>query len=213
MEAPASGFGEVDPDLEEDFSSVLAPRARRSGADPEAPAAQKAPQPRKKAARRPAAPSRARTTAAEANPVPQEAAESVEASSQARRRGGRPALPPSESSGKLILSASTPIRQRLRAVRNATERVYRDQVLDALEATVDDLPELIERLNRPVVATGRLFDRDVAPKPATGETKQLTIAGFTASQLEVIDHLVQSTGATGRNQLVIAALDEHLPPL
>lgn len=89
---------------------------------------------------------------------------------------------------------------------------YADQVLDALETTVDDLPSLVAAAGASQHIKGRLFEREVpAQAPAAEQRKQLTIRGVTKSQLAVIDDLVESTGAGSRSRLVTVALDHVLP--
>lgn len=100
----------------------------------------------------------------------------------------------------------------MKATREETGKVYRDQVLDALEASVDQLDDLIGALNRPAVTQGKLFERVADRAPAVApvqDRRQMTIPGFTVSQLGVIDALVESTGATSRSQLISTALEWH----
>lgn len=121
----------------------------------------------------------------------------------------------SSEPGRLVLWTTLGIRSRMKALQADTERVYRDQVLDALEATHRQLPELLKKTSTSATTKvhGELFERAVAASssPASDERKQLTIRGFLESQLDVIDHLVTSTGANSRSALINAALDAYLP--
>jgi hypothetical protein len=121
----------------------------------------------------------------------------------------------SSEPGRLVLWTTVAIRSRMKALQADTERVYRDQVLDALEATHRQLPELLKRTSTSTTTKvhGELFERvETATSSANSdERKQLTIRGFLESQLDVIDHLVASTGANSRSALINAALDAYLP--
>jgi hypothetical protein len=60
---------------------------------------------------------------------------------------------------------------------------------------------------------GRIFERTAPTNTQPAEQRvQLTIRGVLASQLRVIDELVEKTGAPSRSALVNAALDAKLPP-
>lgn len=130
--------------------------------------------------------------------------------SGSRRAGSRPADRP------LVLSVPRRIRDRMQAARArgiAAGKPYNylDQVLDAIEATVDDLPDLVRRgAGRSVTKTG-LFEREVVTRPEPEPTVQLTIRGVLPSQFDVIDRLVADTGAEYRSTLIVAALDAALP--
>lgn len=115
----------------------------------------------------------------------------------------------------LVLWTPLSIRSRMQATRNATGSNYLDLVLDALEAQVDALPNLIAEATGQRHVKGRLFER-ATPTPTASATKpqrvQLTIPGVLPSQFEVIDQLVESMGAGSRSALCNAALDANLPP-
>lgn len=114
------------------------------------------------------------------------------------------------ATGRLVLWTPVAIRARMQAVRSIDGTLYRDQVLDALEATVDELPALLHEGDD--ASRGRLFERRASVRrPASGPRVQLTIGGFLSSQLGVIDDLVASTGASSRSALVNVALDAFLP--
>lgn len=187
-----------------------------------APAAPKA-RPAKKASKRPStkaqepakAPAQAQpSTPAEPSAVPEVAAPPVAKKAPAPR--ARAAARESSEPGRLVLWTTVSIRSRMKALQAATDRVYRDQVLDALEATHQQLPDLVAKTSTAPTTTvrGALFERVEAVTAADDkgdERKQLTIRHFLESQLDVIDHLVKTTGAKSRSALVNAALDAYLP--
>lgn len=122
-----------------------------------------------------------------------------------------PVETPAPATGRLVLWTPTVIRARMQAMRASSGTLYRDQVLDALEATVDELPALL-RERDDAAPRGRLFERRASVRrPSAGPRVQLTIGGFLSSQLDVIDDLVASTGASSRSALVNVALDAYLP--
>ncbi|MDP3893622.1 hypothetical protein [Nocardioides sp.] len=100
----------------------------------------------------------------------------------------------------------------MQTLRATSDTLYRDMVLDALEGTVDQLPDLIAKSSQPTTVKTRLFEREETVAKADPEPRvQLTIGGFLNSQLEVIDGLVEEFGAPSRSALVNAALDAFLP--
>lgn len=197
-------------------AAVVAPdapktRAAKKASKRTAAKAQPAPQPT--AAPAPSAP------APSAPALVDEAPETPAEDAPAHRKttaAKRPATARDSSEpGRLVLWTTLGIRSRMKALQADTERVYRDQVLDALEATHRQLPELLKKTSTSATTKvhGELFERAVAASssPASDERKQLTIRGFLESQLDVIDHLVTSTGANSRSALINAALDAYLP--
>ena len=98
----------------------------------------------------------------------------------------------------------------MQAEQRRSGRRYLDQVLDSLEATIDDLPDLIAHTGEKAHVRGALFER-VVESDQHDRRVQLTIRGVLTSQLDVIDELVASTGAASRSALVNAALDASLP--
>ncbi len=119
------------------------------------------------------------------------------------------------ASGRLVLWTPVAVRARMQAVQARHGTLYRDQVLDAIEETVDALPALVAAsVSSEVAVRGRLFERRPPVRRPPGEQRvQLTIGGFLPSQLAIIDELVVSTRAPSRSALVNAALDAALPTL
>lgn len=132
------------------------------------------------------------------------------------RRGRPPTAITAADHGRLVLVLWTPvsIRARMQAVRQDKGTLYLDQVLDAIEATYDEIGDLVARATGPIQVQGRLFERTAAAPVEGGEQRvQLTIRGVLASQLHVIDELVDQHSAGSRSALVNAALDATLPQL
>ncbi|MEV5002390.1 hypothetical protein [Nocardioides sp. LML1-1-1.1] len=118
-------------------------------------------------------------------------------------------------SGRLVLWTPVTVRARMQKVQSELGTLYRDQVLDAIEETVDQLPGLVAAaVGGEAAVRGRLFERRPPQRrPQAEQRVQLTIGGFLSSQLAIIDELVVSSGAASRSALVNAALDAALPPL
>lgn len=162
------------------------------------------------------------TTAVEGHRSPPSAATGSPEPAARSRRGRPPKAAsaqqastgqPSAGKGCLVLWTPLPIRARMQAVRANQGRLYLDQVLDALEATYDQLADLISQSTTSTRTQGRLFERTSLPLTEPAERKvQLTIRGVLDSQLRVIDDLVEQTGAPSRSALVNTALDATLPP-
>lgn len=216
--AQAAGFGDVDADLEQDFEAYLAPKRPAAKAAKARPEKKSRTSKKSPAARRPAppaaqAPAQDPQTAREApaaTDVDPKSTEGVKAPSVApRRRRGRPST--TEGLKPLVVLTPISIRSRMQAVRNETGKKYADQILDALEATVDELPALVAAVDAPRTVKGPLFERVVETERAEVVKRQLTVPGLSASHLAVIDDLVESTGAGSRSKLVNTALDHHLP--
>lgn len=124
---------------------------------------------------------------------------------------GAPHPAPGQHRAILVLWTPESIRARMRAVRATKETPFIDIVLDAIEATVDQLPDLVVKQAQPQTVHGRLFDR-VQAAAGQPETKvQVTIRGALPSHLAVIDDLVKTTGAPNRSALITLALDQALP--
>lgn len=171
---------------------------RGSQKAPEAPSATSKPRKRTK---KPS--TKAETQTASATPA-------ARATTEPPRRTPRRTV---DHSDRLVLWTPKSIRARMKAVQIANGTLYRDQVLDALEATVEHLPDLIANATTTPHVQGKLFERAVPDTPDTHsrDKVQLTISGFLISQLEVIDQLVESSGAGSRSAMVNAALDATLP--
>lgn len=214
----AARFGELDPDLEDDFSALLAPRKKVEAPEPAKKsstpaAAKKAPEKPKKATE-----SDSPTSSGQDNhlaPVaPEQPAAKPARRSRPPKSGGAKVAATQSASSPLVLWTPSSIRSRMQAYRVSIGTQYRDQVLDALEATVDELPALVAAKSAPREVEGKLFSREVAPaesSPADDPRMQLTIRGFLQSQLEVIDSLVEQAEAGSRSKLINTALDNFLP--
>lgn len=142
---------------------------------------------------------------------PQPATRPAPASSPPPGEPPTPAKPVPAPTQILVLYTPESIRTRMRAVQAAKRTTFMEQVLDAIEATIDDLDHLIHERTQPATIKGRLFERKAPPAPVEETKVQVTIRGALPSQLHVIDQLVEQTGAPNRSALITAALDHHLP--
>lgn len=210
------GFGQIDAELEADLGGILPPR--RVAADSNDPSSVMPPadtgdSPSGQSVSAVEQPSKGAETDTTTTPLQ----EASKPSSQRKRRGRPPGSGASNRAGSaksasppLVLWAPKTIRSRMRALRLTKGTLYRDQVLDALEAVVDDIDDLVAAENSPRTVETQLFTRQEAPPPPVDRT-QLSIGGMLQSQIDVIDGLVERTGATGRSQLVTIALNKYLP--
>lgn len=169
--------------------------------------------PRKAPQSTPEAPQRPVSAVPDPSPAPTASSPAIEPAQAGAAATRRPR--PSSEQGRLVLWLPRSLHARMKAEQDATGTVYREQILDALEATVDRLPELVAQATAPAAGhiKGRLFERAASnptAEPARITKVQLTVRGFLDSQLAVIDQLAESTGAGSRSALVGAALDEVL---
>lgn len=113
---------------------------------------------------------------------------------------------------RVLIMVTAHLRDRLKAVAASKNKTYQDLVFDAVEATVDDLPDLmVHRTGQGTTNTG-LFNRATTRPHTSAEGKvQVTIRGVTPQNRAVLDGLVQSTGAPSLTALITAALEAHLP--
>lgn len=225
MSPMTAGFGEIDPEQENDFTSILAPRRPAEvDSDPAPPAPLKSSPAGKKAeptTKKGAQAAKKAPDSVQEAPTGADVAEEpdrvdVEPSAAPRRRGRPPGSGARTSTSQattppLVLWTPERIRARMQAVRTSTGKLYLDQVLDALEACVDDLDELVARETAPKTVQTGLFVREQAAPAGSEPRKQLTIRGVLQSQIDVIDALAESTGAGSRSKLINVALDKHLP--
>lgn len=118
---------------------------------------------------------------------------------------------PAANNGRAIIQVSVALRDRLRAVATTKNKTYRDVIFDAVEATIDDLPDLLEHHSQATTNT-ELFERaSTRPHTTTEGRVQVTIRGLTPQNRAVLNDLVQRTHAPSMTALLTAALEAHLP--
>lgn len=154
----------------------------------------------------------ARDTTKSPAAAPAEQAQTVRPPAASQPATTRRAPRRTSTGDRLLIALPLSLRDRLRAVAQTRQVTYRDLVLDAIEATVDELPSLLTPQASETVHTG-LFERAATrkTKPATEGTAQVTIRGLTPQNRDVLAQLVTDTGATSLTQLITTALDKHLP--
>lgn len=139
----------------------------------------------------------------------------------ANQRPAAPVKPSNDETRKkesmsVELSAPESLSARIRAFKASTKVSMPTLVLDAIEATVDDLPQLIaERLGvqHPKAAQRKLFDRP-APTVRISSRDEKTEAypmRMRTDHVAVLDQLKDEVGAPSRNLLMVVALDAYLP--
>lgn len=172
--------------------------------EPEAPAARPAP-----------------VTAVEPQPQTTDGGEASTTTKSPRRgakaKSERPAA--TEVSGK----ADQPIQVSLpRSLKERLDRYKAEQGLshptilfDAIETNVDRLPELVKERTVNVGATGgkSLFNRPqtVVRRDAATEPKETFIIRISQDNKDILEQLVEDSGAPSRNVLLVAAYEAFLP--
>lgn len=116
---------------------------------------------------------------------------------------------PEEILRPIIAYIPASVQGRLRAARRDREgSTYTELVLDAVEQTHDDLPDLLED-REPPPRPSALFVRESQPVPAEPHV-QINLR-TTAGNLAVLDQLVDEFRAGNRSRLISTALDAYLP--
>lgn len=126
-----------------------------------------------------------------------------------RKRRRRTSTAADEGTG-VYLPVSLVDRLRVYA-RSQEGRTYTDITLDAVEATHDQLGELLRPSGR-MARSGPLFAGRQSRRVPHAEAHQQVNLRFSAADLTVIDELVGEVGAPNRSAMLAAALREYLPP-
>lgn len=128
--------------------------------------------------------------------------------SEPQQRKGRKEGPRRHASGAgTAFYVSPEMAARFRAEAARRRVTNGTLVLDAVEATVGELPPLLEGGTR-TDSTG-MFTRHVSAEP--GSPRVQLSARFIRENLRVLDDLVDRLGAESRSQLIEAALKKYLP--
>ena len=123
-----------------------------------------------------------------------------------------PASSDPKSAGQIIAYIKDPVAERMRAAQVQTRRTYLQLVIDAIDATHTQLPQLLEAAGYIDRRSSSLFG-DAAQgvrQRSSGERKQQIGLRPPAGVLAVIDQLVIDSGAPHRSALIEVALDAHL---
>jgi len=130
-------------------------------------------------------------------------------------RGKSPRTPGADEpkpTGQIIAYLKDPVADRLRAAQTATRRTYLQLIIDAVDATHTELPELLETAGYIARRSNSLFGDGAhgVRQHGSGERKQQIGLRPPAAVLAVIDQLVIDCGAPHRSALIEVALDSHL---
>jgi hypothetical protein len=112
------------------------------------------------------------------------------------------------------ISLPESVMSRLTAFKKTSGLSHPNILFDAIEATADQLAELIKESTVTVGSTGRsLFNRPqtVAKRSTDGEPKKTFIVRISEENKAIVDDLVEQTGAPSRNALITAAYEAYLP--
>lgn len=150
---------------------------------------------------KPTTPSRARTAPRVKAPAPKQASDSTEAVTTG-----------------MAIELPVDIDQRLAAYIEATRKTHPTVLLDAVESTYEQLPDLIrEALGDEPAPKVSLFNRTPMQvstrRLPRGEEKVRRTVKLTASNRALLDELAVKLGAPSRTFLVVTAYDAYLPKL
>lgn len=107
----------------------------------------------------------------------------------------------------------TELLQRLEAHRKATGRSNPTIVFDAIDATIDKLPDLLAGRVASAPTAKSLFDReDLRVHQERRNSERINIR-IRDSNRTVLDELVKQVGAPDRSAMITAALDAYLPEI
>lgn len=138
------------------------------------------------------------------------AAPTQPAASRPRGRAPRPATGTASPVPRLvILQLPNSTANRLRD--NARQRgiTYKELALDAVEATADQLPDLLAA-QRPQARSAGLFAGERVATQARPEGRRQVSIKLTETSIAALDELATQHGARSRSELVATALDAYL---
>jgi len=217
---PAETAAEVQPATEasavQDPEAHVAAGERLSGVADEAPAEAEVVTEPKSKSKSPRAQKKAKTTPSpEFKPA---ATTETAVTVPLESRAGASVIPGDEpATAPFAIELPIPINERLTAYRNRTRKSHHAVLLDAVETTYPDLPELIRKaLGReeeaPAVSLFGRSSRLAAPAPV-GLSEQKVIHRFRIreSNRQLLTELADSLGAPSRNFLIVTAYDAYLP--
>ncbi|MDQ3157309.1 MAG: ribbon-helix-helix domain-containing protein [Actinomycetota bacterium] len=103
------------------------------------------------------------------------------------------------------------MRDQLRRTAQNSDTTLTQLVLDAIEANIDQLAELIAREQPSKTGgAGKLFPQREHAAPRSQETRVATSLRIGSDNLRVLDDLVKKHHADNRSQLITAVLRDHL---
>jgi hypothetical protein len=115
--------------------------------------------------------------------------------------------------GQIIVYLKDAVADRLRAAAQQSSRTHLQLIVDAIDATHPELPQLLEAAGYVDRRNSSLFGEAMkgVRRRSTGERKTQIGLRPPAAVLGVIDQLVIDCAAPHRSALVEVALDKHLP--
>ena len=111
----------------------------------------------------------------------------------------------------ISFTTPVPMRNELRRTAHEQDTTLTQLVLDAIEANIDQLDELIAGEQPPKGGeAGKLFPQREYAASRTEEPRVATSLRIGSSNLRILDDLVQEHHADNRSQLITAVLRAHL---
>lgn len=125
-----------------------------------------------------------------------------------RRKASQSADPAATSGRVIYLPEAT--RDALATACAAQRKTRTVLVLEAIEATYQDLPALVAESLKPRVIKGDLWDSVETPNRQRQPAKRQVFITLTTQQENVIEQLIEDAGARDRSHLITVALSAHL---
>ena len=111
----------------------------------------------------------------------------------------------------VIVQLPNAIADRLRNQARTRSVTYKELILDAVEATVDELEDLVAQRRPRARKVGSLFAGERTAPLARPEGRRQISIKLTKASITALDDLATTHGAKSRSELIAIALDAYLP--
>jgi hypothetical protein len=111
----------------------------------------------------------------------------------------------------VIVQLPNAIADRLRNQARTRSVTYKELILDAVEATVDQLENLVTQRRPRAREVGSLFAGERTAPLARPEGRRQISIKLTEASITALDDLATTHGAKSRSELIAIALDAYLP--
>jgi hypothetical protein len=111
----------------------------------------------------------------------------------------------------IIVQLPNAIADRLRSQARTRSVTYKELILDAVEATVDELEDLVAQRRPRAREAGSLFAGERTAPLARPEGRRQISIKLTEASIIALDDLATTHGAKSRSELIAIALDAYLP--
>jgi hypothetical protein len=111
----------------------------------------------------------------------------------------------------VIVQLPNAIADRLRDQARTRSVTYKELILDAVEATVEQLGDLVAQRRPRAREVGSLFAGERTTPLVRPEGRRQISIKLTEASITALDNLAATLGAKSRSELIAIALDEYLP--